>query len=203
MINFDILVNKNNPLDSNYIPVSLTITDQNENNFHNYVDANLKPRVASLIFPFILIMQEEAKKQGFNIIVDSGYRSYEYQLKIYEDIVKKKGKCHADKFVALPGTSEHQTGLAIDIAYIKDGIYTDDVKETDDEFIWLSKNAHKFGFILRYPKDKENITGYSFEPWHFRFVGIPLSEYLYKNNLTLEEYHQELKLKRKKVENIV
>ena len=103
--------------------------------------------------------------------------------------VKEKGD-EAYKLVALPGTSEHQTGLAVDFAYYENGIYNDDVKEDDKEAIWLKNNCWKYGFILRYPKGKEHITGYKFEPWHFRFVGPKLAKKIYEENITLEEYYQ-------------
>ena len=94
--------------------------------------------------------------------------------------------------MAIPGSSEHQTGLAFDVAFIRNNEYSLIALETDPEIKWLLKNAYKYGFILRYPKDKENITGYSYEPWHYRFVGIKLAKMLYKNNLTLEEYYKKI-----------
>jgi len=119
-----------------------------------------------------------------NIVIKnaSGYRSYNYQVNLYDNYVKKDGKEAADTYSARPGFSEHQTGFALDINMDNINFY-----ETI-EYQWLSKNAYKYGFILRYPKDKEYITGYKFEPWHYRYVGRKHSKKIYENNLTLEEY---------------
>lgn len=183
------LVNKDNLLDPNYAPNDLIITDQNENNFHNYNDPTLKPQIKRDIFKQFQQLQQDALKEKIFIIVDSGYRSYEYQKRIYEKTVQEKGLEYAKQFVAPPGASEHQTGLAIDIAAIRNGNYSDDIQEGDKESIWMNNNSYKYGFILRYSKKKEEITGYSFEPWHYRYVGIPLANFLYQNDLTLEEYY--------------
>src|SRR5574344_1319735 len=188
----DVLINKDNLLDANYIPEDLIITDNNENNFHHYKDASLKPMVVRRVYKHFLDMQQDALYYNYNIIIDSGYRSFNYQQVILDKNVLENGLEHTTKFVALPGSSEHQTGLAIDIAYLRNKIYTDNVKEDDKETIWLFNNSYKYGFILRYPKDKESITGYNFEPWHFRYVGISLAKYLYDNKLTLEEYYKNI-----------
>ena len=192
-MNFEILVNKNNLLSKDYKP-KLYIVDDNKNNFHNYIDPNLKPKMALEIKSYVDKLLNDAWKSGMFIIVDSGYRSYEYQEKVLKSLIEKKGE-EAYRLVALPGSSEHQTGLAMDIAYLKNGIYSDDVKDSDKEVEWMKKNSYKYGFILRYPKGKEEITGYDYEPWHYRFVGINLAKILYDQNITMEEYYS---LKRKK-----
>lgn len=184
----DILVNKKNLLPRNYCPKNLVVTDQNENNFHKYKDPNLKPMVRADIYPYIQLMINDAKRDGVEFIIDSGYRSYNYQRVLLDNLIKEKG-AEAYTLIALPGSSEHQTGLAIDIAYYHNGVYDDNVKGEDKEAIWLANNSYKYGFILRYPKDKENITGFQYEPWHFRFVGLKLAEKLYKTNMTLDEYY--------------
>lgn len=196
MIDLDIttLVNKNNPLPKDYQPTSLYIIDENENNFHQYKDPSLKPMLRSDIKPYVDALLNDAHKLGYPIIVDSGYRSFHYQQVVLDDLIAKKGS-EAYTLLAIPGTSEHQTGLAMDIAYLQDGIYSDDVKENDKEAIWLKNNAYKYGFILRYPKGREDITGFQFEPWHFRFVGLELAQELHNQEFTLEEYYS---LKRKK-----
>lgn len=193
-MNFEILVNKNNLLSKDYKP-KLYIVDDNKNNFHNYIDPNLKPELALEIKSYVDKLLNDAWKSGMFIIVDSGYRSYEYQEKVLKSLIEKKGD-EAYRLVAIPGSSEHQTGLAMDIAYMKNGIYSDDVKDSDKEVEWMKKNSYKYGFILRYPKGKEEITGYDYEPWHYRFVGINLAKILYDQNITMEEYYS---LKRKKV----
>lgn len=185
---YDILVNKTNRLDSSYVPENLVTTDNNENNFHKYSDPSLKPMVRADIMPYIQAMFEEAKKSGLYLIVDSGYRSYQYQQVVLDNLVKEKG-ADAYKRAALPGLSEHQTGLAIDIACFRNGEYFDEINEFDEEGRWMAANSYKYGFILRYPMGKEDITGFDFEPWHFRFVGIELATQLFLENQTLEEYY--------------
>lgn len=184
-----VLVNKEHILDKDYVPLEMYVVDENENNFHQYKDASLKPMLRSDIKEYVDKLINDAQELGLPIIVDSGYRSFKYQQVVLDALIKEKGD-EAFKLVALPGSSEHQTGLAIDFAYYENGIYNDDVKENDKEAIWLKNNAWKYGFILRYPKGKENVTGYNFEPWHFRFVGLKLAKYLFKNDLTLEEYYK-------------
>lgn len=184
-----VLVNKEHILDKDYVPLEMYVVDENENNFHQFKDASLKPMLRSDIKEFVDKLINDAQGLGLPIIVDSGYRSFKYQQVVLDALIKEKGD-EAYKLVALPGASEHQTGLAIDFAYYENGIYNDDVKENDKEAIWLKNNAWKYGFILRYPKGKEDVTGYNFEPWHFRFVGLKLAKYLFKNDLTLEEYYK-------------
>ena len=184
-----VLVNKENVLDKDYVPCNMYVVDENENNFHQFKDASLKPMLRSDIKEYVDKLINDAQGLGLPIIVDSGYRSFKYQQVVLDALIKEKGD-EAFKLVALPGASEHQTGLAIDFAYYENGNYNDDVKENDKEAIWLKNNAWKYGFILRYPKGKEDVTGYNFEPWHFRFVGLKLAKYLFKNDLTLEEYYK-------------
>lgn len=184
-----VLVNKEHILDKDYVPLEMYVVDENEGNFHQFKDASLKPMLRSDIKEYVDKLINDAQGLGLPIIVDSGYRSYNYQQVVLDALIKEKGD-EAFKLVALPGASEHQTGLAIDFAYYENGIYNDDVKENDKEAIWLKNNAWKYGFILRYPKGKENVTGYNFEPWHFRFVGLKLAKYLFKNDLTLEDYYK-------------
>lgn len=186
----EILINRDNFLPSEYVPKNLIVLDENKDNFHRYRDPKLKPMVRGDIVPDLFDMLNEAKKEGFSIIVDSGYRSYNYQAEILNERIKKVGMEKAYKFVALPGASEHQSGLCFDIAYLYNGVYSDNVKENDKEVKWMMDNSYKYGFILRYPKGKEEITGYSFEPWHYRYVGKRLAKILYDNNETLEEYYK-------------
>ena len=195
-LNIDILVNKENILHSNYVPQKLVILDNNENNFHNYNDPNLKPMVREDIIPDLIEMFNAAKECGYSLIVDSGYRSYDYQLNVLKANIEKYGEERAYNYVALPGTSEHQTGLCFDVAYMYDGVYSDKIKEDDEEIKWLINNSYKYGFILRYPKGKEEITGYSYEPWHYRYVGKELANILHENNLTIEEYYIKKKIKK-------
>lgn len=195
-LNIDILVNKNNCLDKDYVPKCMYQVDDNEGNFHGYMDPFLKPMLRIELKKYIDKLLSDAQEQGFNLIVDSGYRSYDYQKILCDALVEEKGS-DALTLIAQPGASEHQTGLAVDFAYYNNGVYCDEVKEDDEEVIWLMNNSYKYGFILRYPKDKESITGYSYEPWHYRFVGTSLASELYFNNLTLEEYYEKILSKKK------
>ena len=134
-------------------------------------------------------MAEAAKAEGIELVAFSGYRSYEYQTSLYDRYVAKDGKDAADRYSARPGYSEHQSGLAFDIGE----------KERQDVWLtsafgetkagqWLVNNAHKYGFILRYPKGKEDITGFMYESWHFRYLDGDLATKVYEAGVTLEEY---------------
>lgn len=190
MEKIDILINKEHPLDKNFIPSGLIITDENEDNFHNFVDPNLKPMIKDFVFDFFNSFNENAILDGFNYIIDSGYRSYEYQSEIWNYNVSKIGLEKTKNRVAPPGCSEHQSGLAIDIASIRYGTLYSDLN--NEEIAYLMKNIYKYGFILRYPATKEKITGYDYEPWHYRFVGVDLATYLTKKRLTLEEHYERI-----------
>lgn len=127
-------------------------------------------------------MQNEATKHGCKLSFVSGFRSYYDQQYIYNNYVKEFGKELTDTFSARPGHSEHQTGLAFDVGWIGDGFALTESGK------WLASNAHNYGFIIRYPKDKESITGYKYEPWHIRYLGIELATKVYNSGLSLEEY---------------
>jgi D-alanyl-D-alanine carboxypeptidase len=132
-----------------------------------------------------------AERDNINFYCVSGYRSYDHQKTIYKNKVRAAGKEEADKYVAQPGHSEHQTGLAMDLTN-RDGInneLTGDFGRTE-EGMWLKNNAYRYGFIIRYPRGKENITGYSYEPWHIRYVGEKAAKKIRNNNVVLEEYIQ-------------
>lgn len=131
-----------------------------------------------------------AKENNIILEIESGYRSYSKQLNIYNESLKENGLEYNDKYIAKAGYSEHQTGLAVDLAILKDKIYltNDDFKNNYEICKFIEDNSYKFGFIIRYAKDKENVTGYAYEPWHLRYVGNDLALYLKENNLTLEEY---------------
>ena len=189
MNDYTILVNHEYLLPRDYVPENLVVTDENENNFHHYKDPSLKPMIRADVLPYFLKMQKVALEAGVHILIDSGYRSYDYQEQVLKKNILEKGD-EAYFTVALPGASEHQTGLAIDIAYYRDGVYTDAVCDGDKEVEWLKENSYKFGFVLRYPKGKESITHISYEPWHYRFVGLELARKLWEQGLTLEEFYE-------------
>ena len=131
-------------------------------------------------------MAKAAKKEGLNLLVTSSYRDYNFQNNLYNNYIKEHGKEEADTFSARPGHSEHQTGLAIDIV-TKDSDF--DSFEDTDEFEWLLENSYKYGFILRYPEEKEHITGYKYEPWHYRYVGVEYAKKIYDEGITFDEYY--------------
>ena len=127
-------------------------------------------------------MKEAAAKEGLNLFILSGYRSYDYQDKLYHKYVREHGQASADTFSARPGHSEHQTGLALDVNLI-------DYRFADTpEGKWLAENCYKYGFIIRYQKEKEAITGYIYEPWHIRYLGSENALKVYESGLSLEEY---------------
>ena len=131
-------------------------------------------------------MHAAASVLGLRLIINSGFRDFNSQKIIYESLVNHRGREYADSIAARPGHSEHQTGLALDI--LKFGVGSNEFENTE-EYKWLLSNAHKFGFILRYPKGKEHITGYRFEPWHFRFLGIELATKVHNSGITFDEYY--------------
>lgn len=131
------------------------------------------------------MMQSDATSLGLSIYISSGYRSYNYQENLYNRYVSNSGKEKADTYSARPGHSEHQTGTCFDLNSI------DDSFANTDEGKWINENASFYGFIIRYPKGKESITGYQYESWHLRYVGKELAEKLYHDGdwQTLEEYY--------------
>ena len=131
-------------------------------------------------------MFAENKKAGVELIISSAYRTYKEQEEVYNDYKKKKGEEYANKYAAKPGYSEHQTGYAFDI--LTTGARTTTF-ETTKEYEWLQENAYKYGFILRYPKGKENITGYDYESWHYRYVGEKTAKIIHDEDITFEEYY--------------
>ena len=134
-------------------------------------------------------MFRAAEEKGIILYGVSGYRSYERQQGIYNRNVALHGKKATDALSAKPGSSEHQSGLAIDIsASSVNCLLTERLAETK-EGKWIAKNCHKYGYIVRYPKGKTKITGYSYEPWHIRYVGVRTATFLYEHDLTLEEYY--------------
>lgn len=176
--NFSILVNKKNNLSKDYVPKTSIPKTSSNNSIpvrYDIVDA-----VESLF--------KASKEAGLNLILVSGYRSYETQSSIYNNNIKNKGEVWTSKFSAKPGQSEHQTGLALDISSVSQGGGLYQSFGNTAEGKWLEENCANYGFILRFLKDKEDITGYTYEPWHFRYVGVDVAKYIMKNNLTLEEY---------------
>ncbi len=138
-------------------------------------------------------MFADAKNQGIYLTAISGYRSYDYQKALLDREIAQFGKEKAVMAVAPPGQSEHQSGLAMDISSKSNNFQVDIAFGDTPEGVWLEKNAHKYGFILRYPEKAVDITQYQYEPWHFRYVGIKAAKVIHENNWTLEEYFQNVK----------
>jgi len=180
--NILVLVNKNNKLDENYIPDDLEKISLKYATEEKYLRKVAKEAFEKL--------GREAKKKNYTIVAVSTYRSFDYQDRLYNYYIETKGLEYADLCSARPGHSEHQTGLAVDVMGSN---YDYDRFAESIEFKWMKENAHKYGFILRYPKGKEKITGFKYEPWHYRYVGIEVATIIYENNLTLEEYYKTLK----------
>lgn len=180
-----VFVNKEYALPEDYVPENMVVPNVLFN--LNYYDERklMRPEAAAALEELFAA----AKAEGYTLYGVSAYRSYDRQRKIFLNNIVKKGKNHTLKYSAVPGTSEHQTGLAIDVSTKALGFKLIDAFADTPEGIWLSKNAHRFGYIIRYPLDKLEITGYAYEPWHIRYVGKDLANYLYNNDLTLDEYY--------------
>ena len=144
--------------------------------------ANYNPGVDQTASTALKQLQQAASTAGHNIPLISGFRSYSRQQTLYNNYVARDGQALADTYSARPGHSEHQTGLAFDVGKL------DDNYGSTPAGIWLKENCHKYGFILRYPKGKESITGYQYEPWHIRYVGVEHATKIMNQNITLEEY---------------
>ncbi len=170
-----LIVNKSYPLDENWKP---------KNTYEQINDDICKSCIDKVAFAEWLKMKSDAAGIGLNIYIASGYRSYDYQDGLYKNYVLKDGKNAADTYSARPGHSEHQSGLAFDLNTI------DSSFAATDEGKWVENNAYIYGFIIRFPKDKSKETGYKYEPWHLRYVGVDLAKKLYNNGkwITMESY---------------
>lgn len=178
MENNILLVNKEYSLKENYLPNNLVIPKveiaEEACEEERYVE-NLIEKPLQELF-------NAASEENYKLYLLSGYRSYTTQKNMYEYRVDNMGEKYTELYTAKPGQSEHQTGLAVDITNAERSF------SNSDEAKWLSENAYKYGFIVRYTDGKEDITGYNYEPWHIRYVGKDVARYIYDNNLTLEEY---------------
>ena len=132
-------------------------------------------------------MASNAKEEGVQLLVNSSFRDYQEQESVYKDFYYSNGISFADKYAARAGYSEHQTGLCLDI-FTSGASNTDNFDETE-AYEWLTKNAHKYGFILRYPEGKEYLTGYEYESWHYRYLGKDTAKKVYESGLTYDEYY--------------
>lgn len=179
-----VIVNKQRPIPHDYAP-NLTVPDiplygpRDAENMQ--VDARIEDDLKRLV--------EAARAAGHEAALGSGYRSASYQEGIYNLYVEREGQTAADRFSARPGHSEHQTGLAVDFVTPNGECFIEECFEDTPLGQWLQKNAYKYGFILRYQKGKQDVTGYNYEPWHFRYVGTALATELHnQGNPTLEGF---------------
>lgn len=178
-----VVVNKTYPLPESYIPPDLT-APKIPFIFDGEHEKRLLREAAARAIEALFAAAEQ---DGIQLYGASGYRSYDTQKALFAFNSRTKGKDHAERYSALPGTSEHQTGLAMDVtARSVDLKLLPSFGETE-EGRWLAAHAHQYGFVIRYPPDKEAVTGYAYEPWHIRYVGIPAASAAYHYNLTLEE----------------
>lgn len=173
-----LIVNKFYYLEEDFIPDNLVSIDS------KYGRGEIKEEA----YQAFLELYEEASKEDLHPYISSPYRSYNRQNQLYTNYSNKDGINKADTYSARPGYSEHQTGLAMDLGTSNNTNIND--FENSKEFEWMQKSAHKYGFILRYPKGKEYITGYMYEPWHYRYVGVEAATYIYEHNITYEEYYE-------------
>lgn len=168
------LVNKYNKLPDNY-EIDDLVTLDNEY-------SKKGEKVRETIYNDLKKMFDEAKKDNINLNVISGFRTNEKQDTLFNNSIKKNGLDHALIYSAKPGYSEHQLGLAIDINSVEESF------KNTNEYKWLKNNSYKYGFIERYPEGKENITGFGYEPWHYRYLGVDVATKIFTENITYEEY---------------
>lgn len=188
-----VLLNKTHPSGEHYCPPDLTKLDSDITLYGKEIELRLYTAKATEALIAAL------HQNGYtDIVVTSGYRSYAYQQSLFNTYIGQEQAAHPDwtdaqirelvlSYSAAPGTSEHHTGNAIDLISTN-YVSLDETFAQNPAYAWLQKNAHLYGFILRYPKDKTNITGYSYEPWHYRFVGVKAATEMHEQGLTLEEY---------------
>lgn len=174
----DMLINKHRYLNQEFVPDDLV-------DISSEYAASDDFKCSHLALNAFIEMYNAALKDGYGLIINSAYRSYQDQVDISDSYLNSYGQEYVDKYVAKPGYSEHQTGLAFDI-----GSRYSNVFQYSKEYQWMQEHAHEYGFILRYDEKNEDITGFRKEPWHYRYVGKEIAEYIYKhNNMSLEEYY--------------
>lgn len=173
------LVNKYNRLNEDFEPEDLAVFDE------KYCKGEIQ-RGSKVAVDAFKRMYLAAEKEGLGLFINSSYRSYQDQVELCDTYRSLYGDSYVNRYVALPGYSEHQTGLAFDIGSTSSNIFAN-----SKEYQWMLDNAHKYGFILRFPKNGEGITGFRNEPWHYRYVGEKIATYIYEHDITFEEYFVE------------
>lgn len=179
------LVNKNYKLPEDYKPTDLVVLDVA---YSNEVLGESQTMLRKEAAIHAEKMFAQAKREGVILLARSGFRSYRTQEQLYLDYVNRDGSEAADTYSARAGHSEHQLGLALDIT--SDSVnreLTTDFGKTE-EGRWLQNHAHEFGFIIRFPQGKEHLTGFQYEPWHVRYVGVDVAKEIYENDWLLEDY---------------
>lgn len=199
-----VLVNKQNTVGADFVPSDLVDIDT------SYTTGGKAIQLEKTVLEAVIKMLDAMKDDGItNVTITSAYRTYEYQKKLFDSYCAKESEAHPTwsedrvkeevlTYSAAPGTSEHQTGLCVDLFTTEmEGLYNygSETKNPYDKgfaeteaFEWLSENAHKYGFILRFPENKTGVTGYSYESWHYRYVGVEAASEIYEQGITLEEY---------------
>lgn len=177
-----VVVNKSRPLQPiSYAPADLV--------YPEVAYVNRQPMRAEVADALVAMFRAGKQEAGLDFSVQSAYRSFDSQTRVYDDDVARNGQAFADTDTARPGHSEHQTGLAVDISAVPAACSLDACFGDTPQGRWLAANAWRFGFLLRYPADKVAVTGFAFEPWHFRYIGVPLSTHLHTIGVTtLEEF---------------
>lgn len=193
------LVNKSNSLPIDYTPDSLQLATVKTRTDKSVDERSVRSDIDKALQEMFL----DAKYDGFDLSIGSAYRSAQLQSLYFYNLASSVGEETANISIARPGQSEHQTGLAVDISTVARNCYLDNCFAQTEDGEWLANNSYKYGFILRYPKNKTNITGYMYESWHFRYVGTELATALFQSDLTLDEawtYLEQalIKLKRNK-----
>ena len=183
---YEILINKENPIDEKIYKTFELIEILN-------VDDE-KIKIEKLTYDnYLKLNKELLEKENIEVGISNSFRDLKKQEEICKEYVKLYGEELGYKLAAIPGTSEHHTGLAIDITVKKDdGIYAEtneELYEAESKFLIVHKYLYKYGFILRYPKNKTDITKYNYEPWHIRYVGEKIAKICFFENITLEEYY--------------
>lgn len=179
-----VLVNKNRYLPPDYVPQDLAIPDVR----FSFEEYDEKKQLRKIAADALEDLFSKAEEEGFYLYAKSGYRSYARQEFLFDYRAEKYGAEATNMLTAYPGQSEHQTGLAMDITLKSLNFELTNTFGQTEEGIWLSQNAHKFGFIIRYQENSVYITGYDYEPWHIRYVGCDIAREIYEKDITLEEY---------------
>lgn len=174
----DMIVNKQNYLSKDFEPDDLTLIDSKYTNGEELY-------CSRLAYNAFIQMYNAAKGEGYDLVINSAYRSYQDQedtVQLYKDLY---GDSYVEKYVAKPGYSEHQTGLAFDVGSANSRVFAN-----SKEYVWMKDNAYKYGFILRFDERYVDYTRFRAEPWHYRYVGTEIAKYVYEhNNMSLEEYY--------------